>query len=542
MAMAMPMPMPQPLSERQVDIWFAGPVRQRRLTVAFRLILAIPVFVVLFLLAIAVFFVLIVAWFGALFMGRLPRWAHEFFSGVWVYWHRALAYVLLLTDQYPPFTFDDAEYPVRPLMPPPGRLNRWSVLFRIVLVVPAYFMMGVVTAGFEVVAVVVWLIVLINGDMPPSLYVAVGSIVRYTLRYDAYFSMVTAMYPWGLFGDGAAPPAAPAPYGWAPPPGAAWPAPGAPPAPAGPEVAAAPGVAAWPAPPPPGPTASTPVAEPEPPQPLAAADEPATGDHSASGPETLTADAGAVEPGESWAGPATPAPPPEQSWPPPAPVSWAQPAWPPPAAPYPGPPVWPGAPAPPGPPAGGFPGKTLAFTGGATAWLIVIIVLGLVGLPFTRFNFDLNIRTAHYNADTVAADLTDAGHALTNAGHDASNCGTVACLRATHLAAASALTKLANDLGGMTFPANAQDPADRVRSDASQMAPIFVQLANSANIGAYRSTIRHSDLETILNAFEKDVPAFATALNADLGTTGTTGNSGNSGNTANSGNSGNSSG
>ena len=45
--------------------------------------------------------------------------------------------MFLLTDRYPPFSLDDVEYPVRPILPGRGPLNRVSVLFRIILAIPA---------------------------------------------------------------------------------------------------------------------------------------------------------------------------------------------------------------------------------------------------------------------------------------------------------------------------------------------------------------------------------------------------------------------
>ena len=49
---------------------------QRRATVIFRIILAIPQFIVLFFLGIAAFFVSMIGWFAALFTGRLPEFAY----------------------------------------------------------------------------------------------------------------------------------------------------------------------------------------------------------------------------------------------------------------------------------------------------------------------------------------------------------------------------------------------------------------------------------------------------------------------------------
>ncbi len=66
--------------------------------------LAIPHFFVLIFLDIAVFVVVIIAWFAILFTGRYPRGMFGFVEGV-VRWHnRVIGYALtLVTDRYPPF-------------------------------------------------------------------------------------------------------------------------------------------------------------------------------------------------------------------------------------------------------------------------------------------------------------------------------------------------------------------------------------------------------------------------------------------------------
>ena len=67
-------------------------------------LLAIPHYVVLFVLDIAAFFVVIAAWFAILITGRYPRGMFGFVEGV-IRWNvRVTAYVLtLVTDRYPPF-------------------------------------------------------------------------------------------------------------------------------------------------------------------------------------------------------------------------------------------------------------------------------------------------------------------------------------------------------------------------------------------------------------------------------------------------------
>jgi hypothetical protein len=68
-------------------------------------LLAIPHYIVLAFLWIAVFFVVIVAWFAILFTGRYPRGIFDFVEGVVRWGQRVVAYAFtLVTDRYPPFS------------------------------------------------------------------------------------------------------------------------------------------------------------------------------------------------------------------------------------------------------------------------------------------------------------------------------------------------------------------------------------------------------------------------------------------------------
>ena len=70
-------------------------------------ILAIPHYIVLFFLGIAVVVVTIIAWFAILFTGYYPRSLFEFVVGVYRWSLRVIVYAVLLTaDRYPPFSFD----------------------------------------------------------------------------------------------------------------------------------------------------------------------------------------------------------------------------------------------------------------------------------------------------------------------------------------------------------------------------------------------------------------------------------------------------
>jgi len=70
----------------------------------FKWILAIPHFIALIFLVIALIFVSIAAWFAILFTGKNPRSLFDFTVGVMRWGNRVTAYAFVLTtDQYPPF-------------------------------------------------------------------------------------------------------------------------------------------------------------------------------------------------------------------------------------------------------------------------------------------------------------------------------------------------------------------------------------------------------------------------------------------------------
>jgi Domain of unknown function (DUF4389) len=91
---------PYPASMEIVD-----PVGPRdRLNVGLRLLLALPHLVVLVFVLLAWGFTTIAAWFIILFTGAYPRGLYEFGVGALRWRLRVESYLLLLVDEYPPFS------------------------------------------------------------------------------------------------------------------------------------------------------------------------------------------------------------------------------------------------------------------------------------------------------------------------------------------------------------------------------------------------------------------------------------------------------
>jgi hypothetical protein len=186
----------------ELDISFGSPPRQSRVTVAFRILLALPHLVLLWVLGLVAGPLAIVGWFAALVLGRLPRWIARYEMGVIAYSTRVHAYAYLLADKFPPFGFSADDYSIEVKIGA-SRLSRLKVLFRWLLIIPAAVVGGIAGMGLLVLSPVIWLITLLFGRMPQPFFSAVAAVVRYQARYSAYMSFVTDVYPRRLFGDDA---------------------------------------------------------------------------------------------------------------------------------------------------------------------------------------------------------------------------------------------------------------------------------------------------------------------------------------------------
>ncbi len=93
--------------EYPINFEVSYPDRLNRWKVAiWKIITSIPHFIILVFLYVAVFVVVVIAWFAILFTGRYPQGLHTFVAGVFRWSLRVQAYIFSLTDEYPPFSLD----------------------------------------------------------------------------------------------------------------------------------------------------------------------------------------------------------------------------------------------------------------------------------------------------------------------------------------------------------------------------------------------------------------------------------------------------
>jgi hypothetical protein len=182
--------------------------------------LAIPHFIVLVFLWIAFVLLSIVAWFAIIFTGRYPRAIFDFNVGVlrWSWRVSYYAFGVAATDQYPPFTLADADYPARLDVAYPERLSRGLALVKSwLLAIPHYIIVGLFTsglvwyttevdpsgnevaqAGAGLIGILVFIavvILLFTGRYPQGLFDLVMGLQRWVYRVAAYASLMRDEYP-----------------------------------------------------------------------------------------------------------------------------------------------------------------------------------------------------------------------------------------------------------------------------------------------------------------------------------------------------------
>ncbi|MEA2597491.1 MAG: hypothetical protein QOF01_3960 [Thermomicrobiales bacterium] len=103
-----------------VTFGMAYPERMSRLLIFVKWLLIIPHAIVLYILGVALYVVWLIAWFAILITGRYPQGMFDFVTGVSRWAYRVTAYVLMLTDAYPPFTLSAPAVPPATIAPRPS--------------------------------------------------------------------------------------------------------------------------------------------------------------------------------------------------------------------------------------------------------------------------------------------------------------------------------------------------------------------------------------------------------------------------------------
>jgi Domain of unknown function (DUF4389) len=159
-------------------------------------LLAFPHYLVLIVVGIAAFFAILISFFAVLITGRYPRGLWDFVTGTHRWGMRVAGYVLLLTDQYPPFSLqNDPSYPVRVEWDYPETVDRWRPLVHWLLIIPYALVAGVLIWLAEIVAFIGVFVILFTKDLPEGMFRLIVNPMRWQVRANSYYTWLVTRYP-----------------------------------------------------------------------------------------------------------------------------------------------------------------------------------------------------------------------------------------------------------------------------------------------------------------------------------------------------------
>ncbi len=185
----------EPEPDHPIRLVVHDDLKRWRLTVALRLLLALPHLLVLGLWQYVAAPVVLVNWAITLVRGRPSSGVHAWTARLVRYQTHVYAYVLLVADPYPGFRGWEGTYPVDLEVAPPGPQARWQTLLRILLVIPAYVFSVVLTYVVYLIAFLGAFYALATAHYPRGFRDLSAYCLRYQAQTFGYLLLLTDRYP-----------------------------------------------------------------------------------------------------------------------------------------------------------------------------------------------------------------------------------------------------------------------------------------------------------------------------------------------------------
>jgi hypothetical protein len=131
-----------------------------------------------------------------LFRQRYPRWWFDFALQLHRFSARVGTYGALLTDRYPSTVEEQAVHLDLDYPDAERDLNRWLPLVKWFLAIPHYVVLFFLFIGAFFSVIIAWFAILFTGRYPRGLFDYVVGVGRWTLRVEAYATLLlTDRYP-----------------------------------------------------------------------------------------------------------------------------------------------------------------------------------------------------------------------------------------------------------------------------------------------------------------------------------------------------------
>ncbi len=170
-------------------------LRRTRLTVFFRLLLAIPQLIWLYFFGIVAAFALLFAWIVAVFTGRVPDSLHNLLARYQRLTTHVAAYTLLIANPWPPFGGSPGTYPIDLRVDEAAPQSRLTVFFRGLLAIPALVLAYVFRLVNTLIAVLGWFYSLIFGRMHEGMRDLSAWMLQFEMQAYCYLFLLTGRYP-----------------------------------------------------------------------------------------------------------------------------------------------------------------------------------------------------------------------------------------------------------------------------------------------------------------------------------------------------------
>lgn len=181
--------------------------KSNRITVLFRLFLAIPILIILALLTsssygteqaakevervYSVGIIFLPTLLMIVFKRKYPKWWFDWNLALIKFSLRVASYLLLLRDEYPSTDEEQAVHVQIHYPDVEKELNQWLPLIKWLLVIPHFIVLCFIMVGVIFCTLIAWFIILFFGSYPKSMFDFVVGSLRWILRVETYAILLT---------------------------------------------------------------------------------------------------------------------------------------------------------------------------------------------------------------------------------------------------------------------------------------------------------------------------------------------------------------
>jgi hypothetical protein len=158
-------------------------------------LLAIPHLLILYGLQVAFRAITFIAFFAILFTKKYPRELFEFSVNINRWVENVYAYIFLMRDEYPPFSWSAGQYPVMYDVAYPEELSRWLIFVKWLLAIPHMIVLFLLMIGQAVALFIAFFAILFTKRFPRGLFNFIVGADRYRTRVNAYMYLMRDEYP-----------------------------------------------------------------------------------------------------------------------------------------------------------------------------------------------------------------------------------------------------------------------------------------------------------------------------------------------------------